>query len=124
VGEAASRILVVEDHDALGRFISAALTGAGWVVIGPVASQAAALDAVERQRFGVAVVDFILKGQEAFAITDALVERGIACLLISGHPPSSLPERFRDLPFLEKPFTMSGLLAAVRDAANRPTEAG
>jgi DNA-binding response OmpR family regulator len=114
VDEAATRVLVIEDHEPLGRFITAALSGGGWVVTGPISSQAAAFDAVRRQRFAIAVMDCMLRGQEAFAIADAIVERGAGCLLISGHPRSTLPARLRDLPFLEKPFTMSALVTAVR----------
>ena len=56
----------------------------------------------------------MLGGEETLAIADALAERGIPCLLISGYSRSTLPERFQDLPFLEKPFTMDTLLDAVR----------
>jgi len=39
------RILVIEDHPALGRFITAALEAAGWAVVGPIVDLASALDA-------------------------------------------------------------------------------
>ena len=111
--EAASRILVIEDHGALGRFIAATLTSAGWTVIGPVDNLASAIDAVRRDRFAVAVLDRMLRGEEAFAVADAVVARGAGLLLISGYSRSALPERFRDLPFLEKPFTKEALLETV-----------
>ena len=113
MAETDSRILVVEDHAALGRFITAVLTGAGWQVIGPIDNHASALDAVQWRQFALAVLDWTLRGEEAIAVVDALVARDIRCLLISGHAPSILPKRFRDLPFLRKPFTRESLLEKV-----------
>ena len=117
---ASLRILVVEDHAALGRFIAAALEAAGWAVLGPMSDQAEAMEAARRSEFDLAVMDRLLRGEEAFAIVDVLEERGIPCLLVSGYSRSTLPERFRDLPFLEKPFTMDALVDAVRAAAKSP----
>jgi len=108
------RILVIEDHPPLGRFITAALAGAGWVVVGPVTDHASALDAARHQPLDLALMDRMLRGEETLAIGDALAERGIPCLLMSGYPRSTLPERFQNSPFLEKPFTMDMLLDAVR----------
>ena len=119
MAETALRILVVEDHAALGRFIAEVLAGAGYSVVGPLANQAAALEAVARDPFDLVVIDRRLRGEETSALGDALAARGISCLLISGFPRSALPERFRDLPFLEKPFTMEQLVAAVNAVTAR-----
>ena len=113
------RILVVEDHPALARFITVTLESAGWSVIGPAADHSSAMEAAQQRGFDVAIVDRILQGEEAFAIADMLVEHGMKCLLISGYPRSTLPERLRGLPYLEKPFTMPVLLAAVAAIATR-----
>jgi DNA-binding response OmpR family regulator len=115
--EGGPRILVVEDHAALGRFIGAALATAGWVVVGPFNEYASAMDAARRTPLDLAVLDRLLGGEETFAILDVLFERGVGCLLISGHPREALPERYRDFPFLLKPFTMSALLGALRALA-------
>jgi CheY-like chemotaxis protein len=111
--EAALRILVVEDHPALGRFIAAVLGGAGWTVVGPIGDHAAALEAARRLSFDLVLIDRMLQGEDALGIAGAVAERGIPCLLMSGYPRSGLPERFRDQPFLEKPFTKEALLDAV-----------
>jgi DNA-binding response OmpR family regulator len=108
------RILVIEDHPALGRFIAEALEAAGWAVVGLIGDHASALDAARREPFDLAVMDRMLRGKETLAIADALAGRSIPFLLMSGYPRSTLPDRFRDGPFLEKPFTMDTLLDAVR----------
>jgi CheY-like chemotaxis protein len=118
--EAAPRVLVVEDHPALGRFIAAVLLGAGMSVVGPLGEHAAALAAAEQAPLDLALVDRMLQGRDAFSIVDAATARGIPCLLVSGYPRSGLPERFRGLPFLEKPFTKETLLDAARAAIVKP----
>ena len=114
------RILVIEDHPALGRFVAAALAGAGWAVLGPLGDHASAMEAARHEPVDVAVTDRLVQGNETFAIADALAERGVRCVIMSGYPRSTLPERFQDLPFLEKPFTMDALIEAVRAAAIGP----
>jgi DNA-binding response OmpR family regulator len=108
------RILVIEDHPPLGRFITVALESAGWTVAGLFADRESALDAARHQPVDLALIDRMLGGEETLAIADALAERAIPCLLMSGYPRSTLPQRFRESPFLEKPFTMETLLDAVR----------
>src|SRR6266702_482561 len=106
------RVLVVEDHAALARFIADTLQAAGWEVAGPVADAEAAIDAAQRLALDLVVMDRSLRGEEAFGIADAASERGIPCLLVSGYQRATLPDRFRDHPVLEKPFTMEALLTA------------
>jgi DNA-binding NtrC family response regulator len=116
MAEDSRQILVVEDHAPLGYFIKWALDGAGWAVVGPIAAHRAAMDAARRLPLALVVIDRMLQEKETFAIAEAAIERGIPCLLMSGHPHSTMPERFQDLPFLEKPFTMKALFDAVQAA--------
>ena len=115
---AALRVLVIEDHVALSRFIAAALTFGGLTVTGSVGDQALALVAIRQDSFDIAVLDWTLRGEEAVAIIDALHGRGIPFLLISGHALSHLPQHLREVPFLQKPFTASTLLEAIAAIAS------
>lgn len=109
-----SGILVIEDHAALARFIAAALASAGLDVLGPVTDYAAALQAAASWAMDLALIDCHLAGQDSAPIADTVLGRGIPCVLISGYPRSRLPERQKTLPFVEKPFTVEILVAAVR----------
>lgn len=111
------RILVVEDHAPMARSMVAALTAAGWIAEA-VGELAAALDAARQSPIDLAVIDRSIRGESAFGIIDALQTRGLPCLLVSGHPRSTLPQQYRHLAFLEKPFAMRDLVAAVKTIAN------
>ena len=113
----ALRILVVEDHAELARFITAVLSTAGCVVLDPVSDYDEALAAAGERAFDLAVIDRMLRGREATAIVDLLTARRIPVLLISGYARSLLPQRLQNLLFLEKPFTPQALLDAVSAAA-------
>jgi DNA-binding response OmpR family regulator len=112
------RVMIIEDHGALGRFIAATLSSAGWSVIGQVCDHAAAMEAARHRQFELAIIDRMLQGEDSFGIAEAIIEREIGVLLISGYPRSSLPERFHNLPYLEKPFAVGDLLAAVEAIAD------
>ncbi|MGE5268758.1 MAG: response regulator [Thiohalocapsa sp.] len=116
MAERVLRILLVEDHGPLGRLIATALRHAGWIVSGPLADPAEAVAAAQQLPLDAAVLDRRLGGEETFGIAEALAQRRIPCILISGYPRSTLPVRFQALPFLEKPFAIEALLAAVRSA--------
>ena len=70
--------------------------------------------ATRSEAFDLIVMDRSLRGEDVLAIADVAAERGIPCLLVSGYQRSTLPARFKDHRFLEKPFTMDELLGAVR----------
>jgi DNA-binding response OmpR family regulator len=120
VADAEVRVLIIEDHPALGRCIAEALTDSGCDVVGPVADSPSALKAVQQGGFDVAVLDWMLQGEEAFAVADALFVRGYPFLVISGHRRTTMPHRLQQVPFLEKPFTMCALNAAIEALADRP----
>lgn len=75
------------------------------------------MDVVRSLPLDLALLDRQLLGTDTFAIADGLRARGVPMLLMSGYAQSTLPRRFRSLPYLEKPFTTKGLLDAVRRAA-------
>lgn len=108
------RVLVVEDNYLVAKLIASVLGAQGAEVIGPVGNiaeaQAAALERPPR----VAVLDFDIKGEPVTPLADALADRGVPCVFITGFGDSlRLPERHADAPCVAKPFEPATLLAVV-----------
>ncbi len=108
-----ARVLIVEDEYYLADDLSRALREAGAQVVGPVGSLTEAQAAVDERSFDCAVLDMNLRGEAAFPIADRLGEAGIPFVIATGYNSIALPERFRGLPRVEKPFDMRQLLEAI-----------
>ena len=104
------RILVVEDEYFLADDLKHTLAGHGAEVIGPVGTLEAADRLVGRGGVDCAVLDINLRGEMAFPVADRLREAGIPFLIATGYGGSAMPERFRDVPHLQKPFEPGRLL--------------
>jgi CheY-like chemotaxis protein len=97
------RILVAEDEYTIAAEILDALELRGAEVVGPAPTVARALELVQAERLDGAVLDINLKGELAFSVADALVERNIRFVFTTGYDPGIVPERHRGVPRCEKP---------------------
>jgi CheY-like chemotaxis protein len=108
------RILVVEDEYLIAADLSDALADLGATVIGPVATVRDALAAVEgADPPDGATLDVTLGQEKSFPVADALVDRGVPVVLLTGYSAEGLPDRFRDVPRCDKPFELRALLRAL-----------
>jgi DNA-binding response OmpR family regulator len=109
------RILIVEDEYLLAADLAEAMRARGAEVIGPVATLAEAMRAVETNWIDRAVLDLDLGGEMSFAVADRLEAAAIPYVIATGCARESLPERFRAKPRLDKPFrieTLAGMMAS------------
>jgi ActR/RegA family two-component response regulator len=113
-----ARILIVEDEYYLAQDLADALTDRGVDVLGPVGTVEEASEAVRRADFDCAIVDMNLRGDMAFPIADQLREAGIPFLIATGYNSASLPDRFADVPRVEKPSDSSVLIEAISPLLN------
>lgn len=98
------RILVVEDDFFIADDFAALLEAAGAQVVGPVATLAEALGLMETaEQIDGALLDINLQGEMAYALADALRARGVPVVFVTGYSRSAVPERYADIPLLEKP---------------------
>jgi DNA-binding response OmpR family regulator len=109
-GFGGTRILVVEDEYYLADDLARALRRAGADTVGPVATAAAADKLIAAGGIDYAVMDLNLRGIMAFTLADRLREAGIPFLIASGYTRESLPERFRNIPQIEKPCDAEQIL--------------
>lgn len=101
---AGRRILVVEDDFFIADDFAALLEAAGARVVGPVATLAEALSLMKTaEQIDGALLDINLQGEMAYALADALRARGVPVVFVTGYSRSAVPERYADIPLLEKP---------------------
>ncbi|MQW89475.1 response regulator [Sinorhizobium saheli] len=109
------RVLVVEDEFLVALQIENDLAAAGYTVVGPFTSLSASIAASRAEHFEIATLDLNLRGEFVYPLIDELVARCIPILLLTGYADSDLPERFRALPRLGKPFDGSLLVRKIAE---------
>ena len=100
----AFRVLLVEDEAYVVLDISMELRGHGITVVGPAASSDEALALIGRETIDAAVLDVKLGDGDCTAVADALNERGIRFLFLTGYGAERVPERHQNRPLINKPY--------------------
>src|SRR5215467_4206347 len=107
------RVLVVEDEYLVAALIEQILESAGCIVMGPVARVPEALDAVDHDDYDAAVLDVNLAGERINPVADALSERDVPFMFVTGYGAHSLPSEYAERPHVCKPFRMAQLICAL-----------
>jgi CheY-like chemotaxis protein len=97
------RLLLVEDETLVAMELEDLISGLGGEVVGPFGSVADALEVLRRERVDGAVLDVRLDGDTTFQIADVLLQAADPVLFVTG-AVSSIPDRYRQVPRLHKPF--------------------
>lgn len=118
VGGAGSlRVFVVEDEVLLALSLEDDLRDAGLAMLGPYTTLHQAMQASRSESFDLALLDVNLHGEAVFPLADELIARRIPVVFLTGYGAADLPDRFRPLPRLQKPYEPSHLVRALRGAA-------
>ena len=118
------RVLVVEDEIIVSWLLEDMLADLGIVVVGPAACVKQALAMIDGEAIDAAVLDVNLNGQPSYPLADALAARGVPFVFSTGYATNSLPDGYRTVPTLQKPFHRSELadaLATVLDGIVKAT---
>jgi DNA-binding response OmpR family regulator len=109
------RVLVVEDNFLVADTICEVLAECGCVVVGPAPSLKRGRELSEDEVLDGAVLDVNLGGELSFPLADVLAKRGVPFLFLTGYDDKSiLPDKFREVDRLSKPFDFDELVATVR----------
>jgi DNA-binding response OmpR family regulator len=119
--QASRRILVVEDEAMIALDLETALRRSGCEVVGPVATVAAAERALAEQLPDAAVLDIEVADGKTFPIADALADRGVPFVFLTGYEPDSVPERHAGRPIATKPCRAETLLRLLIRVAQAPS---
>jgi CheY-like chemotaxis protein len=110
---------MIEDEYLVAEEIRLCLTGGGFSCIEHAATQNEALNCISEGAWDAAVLDANLDGRGVDAIADALWERGIPFVIVTGYNRKSLPERLTGVTVVEKPFRPKTLIGAVSSLVPR-----
>ena len=113
--ETQKRVLIVEDEYLIRMLLEDMLADLGYGVAAAVGTVAEASEFATSGDFNVAILDVNLDGQEIFPVADILAGRSLPFVFVTGYGESSLPDRYRDRPALQKPFQAEQLSATLAD---------
>lgn len=114
------RILVVDDDERVTRSVEAVLRDEGFDVL-TVAGGREALDALEREAPALVLLDVWMPDLDGIEVLERIRARcgGIPVIVLSGHGTVELAvkaTRLGAVDFIEKPFSLDGLMSSVRRA--------
>ncbi|HVE33410.1 MAG TPA: response regulator [Gemmatimonadaceae bacterium] len=108
------RVLLVEDEHIVASALSRGLRVCGAEVIGPAATVEKALALIESTpTIDGALVDINLRGIQAYAVVDSLIAKQVPTVLATGYETSVVPNRYRSLVVLQKPFDPADAMTAL-----------
>ena len=106
-------ILIVEDSPVVGPFTADLLHELGCEVAGPAPNMAAARERIESEDIDAALMDVHIRGERVFPLCEVLAAKGVPFILTSGYADWSMPEKWRDRPRLQKPYTVGAVEEAL-----------
>lgn len=107
------RILLVEDEAMIAMLFEDMLADSGATVVGPASAVATALAAISSESIDGALLDVNLGGEQSFAVADALTEKQIPFVFVTGYGGAGMRDRYPDAPTLQKPFVADDLQRAL-----------
>lgn len=107
-------VLVVDDEPMIRLLIRDMLDDLGHTLAGEAARIDEALKLARQAEFDVAILDVDLNGQPIWPVAEVLVARGLPFVFATGYGQRGLPEPYRGIPTLGKPFDADALEQAIK----------
>ena len=115
----AARILVAEDEFLVYLVLEDELRAKGYEVLGPFGSLQATREALADEKVDLVLLDINMGGSMAWPIADELIARDTPFIFLSGYTADALPERYRAMPRVSKPFDPALLQSEIRRLLGR-----
>jgi DNA-binding response OmpR family regulator len=119
VNENRSIILIVEDEPLIAMMLEDFLLSLGHEVRATCDTVGEALKAVQNADFDVAILDVNLKGESVWPVAAELRDREIPFILASGGHVDPPPAEFKNVPMIDKPYTIDRVTPALEAALAR-----
>ena len=119
-------ILVVEDEPLVAMAVADCVTDTGCRVLGPIGDFSEALKTVRTGKFDAALLDANLGGKNVDELATLLAQAGIPFAFVTGYGRDILPDAFRHVTVVSKPYDDDELKQVIRDmvASRDGTESG
>jgi light-regulated signal transduction histidine kinase (bacteriophytochrome) len=121
------RVMIVEDQALLAMDLEAALSQSGIVIACLCATAAQALKALEGAEIDAAILDFHLDGETSLAVAEALQNRRIPFVFVTGHADGADPAiltRLAGTAIAQKPYDIDRIMAALREVLQEQSSCG
>jgi DNA-binding NarL/FixJ family response regulator len=110
------RVILAASNSIVAITIADELELAGFEVVGPVGSCAAALTAVQRDAPDVAIIDAVLSDGPGLPVASELAGAGVPFLVLTAWSRSQVPSpEYRGAPWLPLPCSTGAVVSAVED---------
>ena len=109
-------ILLVEDEFLLALQLEELLQSRGGTVLGPFGQLDDAMQAAQREEFDFAILDVNLNGESVWPVAHKLREMDIPFVIATGGHVEPPPPEFKDVPLIEKPYTIDRVTPAIERA--------
>ena len=111
---AGEAVLLVEDNLIIALDAEDVLLQLGAGRVMPCASVRQALGEIDADPPEIALLDINLGNETSFPIADRLLERAVPFLFATGYGDAAqLPERYADIPIVQKPYTITSIAEAL-----------
>jgi CheY-like chemotaxis protein len=110
------RVLVVEDELMIRMLLQDMLTDLGYTLAGEAGRIDEALELAKEGEFDIAILDVNLDGRPISPVVEVLIERGLPFVFATGYGLRGVPEQYRRIPTLQKPFQVEALAEAIEAA--------
>ena len=109
-------ILIVEDEPLIAMMLEDFLLSLGHEVRATCETVSEALKAVQAADFDLAILDVNLKGESVWPVAAELRDREIPFILASGGHVDPPPAEFKNVPMIDKPYTIDRVTPALEAA--------
>jgi DNA-binding response OmpR family regulator len=104
----------VEDEALVSMLVEDMLSDLGVEIVGPVATLEEALAYAREADIDAAVLDINVGGLLTYPVAEILQARGVPIIFSTGYGVDGLPDRFKNVPTLHKPFDLKSFGAALK----------
>jgi CheY-like chemotaxis protein len=112
------RVVVVEDESLVAMLLEDTLVDMGCTVVAIASELGEAREVLSSADFDAAILDVNLNGSRTFEIAVSLAQRRIPFVFSTGYGANILPDHFRGVPVLTKPFRQEEFRQALLSALN------